>query len=407
MKTLIIDAKMGGISGDMLLSSLMDLNDKPQILNPLAKTIEELELCHSFKYELRPVDANGIPAKLILTYIEGLIPDHEGEIKKAIPKLIDKLDLSDKAWKLMLDVWNDLIEADIKFGRYHHQINERLTLDAIFQVVGSLFLLDKGGFLDGVIYATPPSLGGEHVKTADIYPAVPSPDALDILCKYQIECSGSSTDGGFTDAIGASLLAHISDEIVEVYPSMTPKRIGYGTRSQKMGEMHHLLRVVEGINNDVVRDRIIMLETNVDDLSGEVIGYAAQKLMKEGAVDVFITPAMGKKNRPINVISVITSYKYHQTHIKILMKETGSLGVRIREIPRLVAERTNQIYQLELFGKTFDVKVKISTVDGEIISAKPEYEHLRRIAEELNVPLRMVLDTAKKKLPIFDGNTKY
>ncbi len=156
-----------------------------------------------------------------------------------------------------------------------------------------------------------------------------------------------------------------------------------------------MLRVVEGRSFRAVADRIVMLETNLDDLSGEVIGYTIERLREAGAVGVFVTPAYGKKNRPVQVLHVITAPAEYERLLAILMEESGTLGVRVLDQPRLVAERNRETRLVTVGGRAFEVQVKTSIVDGRVIAVKAEYDDLRRIARELGRSLRSVDDEVR------------
>ena len=151
-----------------------------------------------------------------------------------------------------------------------------------------------------------------------------------------------------------------------------------------------VLRVAEGKNFDAIQDRIIMLETNLDDVPGETIGYTVERLREAGAVDVFVTTASGKKNRPVQILHIITNQQDYPGLLKILMDETGTLGVRILDIPRLVAHRSRQMIRVTVRGEAFEVSVKTSTVNGNVLAKKPEYDDLKKIAQHLKIPLNKV-----------------
>ena len=133
-----------------------------------------------------------------------------------------------------------------------------------------------------------------------------------------------------------------------------------------------------------------MLETNLDDTPGETIGYVVEKLREAGAVDVYVTTASGKKNRPVQILHIITNHLEYPGLMEILMEETGTLGVRILDIPRLVANRSRQAKRIAVDGQEFEINVKTSTVNGKIIAKKPEYDDLKRIARTLKIPLNKV-----------------
>ena len=131
---------------------------------------------------------------------------------------------------------------------------------------------------------------------------------------------------------------------------------------------------------------------------GETVGYTLERLREAGAVDVYVTTASGKKNRPVQILHVITNQLDYPGLMEILMEETGTLGVRILDIPRLVAHRSRQTMKVIVRGQEFAVSVKTSTVNGNIIAKKPEYEDLKQIARTLKIPLNKVREEVIRQL---------
>jgi uncharacterized protein (DUF111 family) len=201
-----------------------------------------------------------------------------------------------------------------------------------------------------------------------------------------------------TTPTGAAIFANITDRIVDTYPPMTPLRVGYGTGSRSVQGRPSVLRVAEGMNFDAIQDRIIMLETNLDDVPGEIVGYTVERLREAGAVDVFVTTASGKKNRPVQILHIITNQQDYPGLMEILMDETSTLGVRILDIPRLVAHRTRQVIRVTVRGEAFDISVKTSTVNGNVLAKKPEYDDLKKIARHLKIPLKNVREEVLAQL---------
>jgi uncharacterized protein (TIGR00299 family) protein len=275
------------------------------------------------------------------------------------------------------------------------------SLDTVFDIVGSIMLLEKNGFLDGKIYSTPPVLGGGYANMEHGILSIPAPATLEILCKHNIKYSNPpyATEFEHTTPTGIAILSNVVDEIVDNFPPMIPIKVGYGAGSKRLKEVPNILRVVEGkINKKNIEKNMVVLETNVDDVSGEIIGNLFEKLLNEGAKEVFVVNGIGKKNRPTNIISVITNYAKSGELAKMLMDETGTLGIRIKEIDRIKAERTEKTYFININGKEFKFNVKISYIDDKIINIKPEYEDAKKIAEELKIPLRKVLKMLDSEL---------
>jgi uncharacterized protein (TIGR00299 family) protein len=399
MKQLIIDPGIDGIAGDMLIASLVDLTGDPDPLYRLAEAINTLKVCERFDLEVNKTDGCGISATCLGIGIREEGRPTPAALRMDAARIAAELGLSPGAAERIDRILDDLTVAHDRLhssGFSRHQV---ASVDTLFDAIGSVLMLEEGGYFDGRIYGLPPVIGRGMVRTGGGEMAGPAPATLEILCRHHVPYSARPAETELTTPTGAALLAGLSDEIVDCYPSMTPLCTGYGAGTRMVGGRHGLLRVVEGENSAVIRDRIVMLETNLDDVSGEEVGYTIERLFEEGAVDVFVTPAIGKKNRPVQVISVITDHQHSSQLIATLMGETGTLGVRVSEIPRLVADRSRTPVPFTIAGRVFEIRVKTSTVDGRMISVKPEYDDLRRAARELQIPLRHVATEVKKQLP--------
>lgn len=383
----------------MLLASLINLTASPKILEPLAEALQELPNCVAFSYRAEEVCSGGVSAQRLHIELQEKKLCSRDELASVAFNLATRLNLSGKAMDLVSSVLEDLAAAEARVHRSSFFRHEIAWLDTLFDVLGAALILDKKGFLEGAIYTTPPALGGGCIKMDGMEMAGPAPATLEILCKHKMVYSLQPVDRELTTPTGAAILANLTSTVVDFYPAMKPLAVGYGAGTCDLEGRPNVLRTLEGDNFRVSNESIVLLETNLDDLPGEVIGYATQRLLEEGAVDVFVTSAMGKKNRPVNIISVITNHNSCDRLLRILMEETGTLGVRVLDVPRVVADRTREPHSFAVNGRTFQVEVKTSRVDGKVISIKPEYEDLKAIAEDLSIPLNQVLEAVKKELP--------
>jgi len=336
MKTLFIDPRIGGISGAALTAALSDLGD----LEDLRKNTADV--------------------------VSGL----KGEDPK---KIMEKLGFSDAAKEKAYAVFSDLESVFTKF----HEGNFSIT-QALPEVLCPITMLDAMGLLSCPIYATPPALGNCL------------PETLEICALHRVPVSDHSTSKELTTPVGAALIGNLA-VFRQSIPAMTPLKTGYAKG--------YGLLVVEGEISDLTEERIIILETNIDDVSGEIIGYSVEQLLAAGAVDVFVTQGFGKKHRPVFGISVITTLDQYQKHVEILMEETGTLGVRIREEPRIVADRFRRSYPFTISGEEFSVRVKVSKHCGRIISIKPEFEDMKNAAQKLKIPLKDVAAEVQRQIP--------
>jgi hypothetical protein len=398
MKVLVIDPKIAGISGDMLLAALVDLTGSGDLLVPLVDAINELPSCEHFSCQVQDVDAGGISAKKLILDIKEKNHRNHDDMRSSADTIAKKAGLSETAQQKTQSIISDLFAADAKLHRsgFHHR--EMASVDTLFDILGSISLLDHHGFLEGQIYGTPPVLGSGFARIATGEIACPAPAALEILCRHQVPYSSFPADTELSTPTGIAIFANLAERIVDAYPPMTPLKTGYGTGSRSIKGRPSVLRVVEGTNFDAIQDRIIMLETNLDDVPGETVGYTLERLREAGAVDVYVTTASGKKNRPVQILHVITNQLDYPGLMEILMEETGTLGVRILDIPRLVAHRSRQTMKVIVRGQEFAISVKTSTVNGNIIAKKPEYEDLKQIARTLKIPLNKVREEVIRQL---------
>ena len=182
---------------------------------------------------------------------------------------------------------------------------------------------------------------------------------------------------------------------------MAPLKVGYGAGDKEFPEIPNVLRIVMGktLEPITIEDQIAVLETNIDDVTGEIVGHAVDRLFAEGAKDVSIIPMLTKKNRPGQIVKVIADQKDAQHLSRILINETGTLGVRVYSCKRHIVTREVCSVNLVIDGSKELVKVKVSrNSEGKIIRIKPEYEDLKRLAEKTGKPLRELLELATAKV---------
>jgi len=398
MKLILLDPRTGGIAGDMLCAALADLTGSAAPLHSLAEAIAALPCCSRFEISLERIEEPCSAVYLSIT-LEEERGGSDRDITCETGEVISKIGLSASAATLAHTILADLISVKNQLHPSTSSNHTLASVDTIFDILGPLALLEDAGLFGCPIYSTPPALGGGMIHTFGSEVGGPAPASLEICARHRIPVSESPLTMELTTPTGAALLANMA-RVVTRFPAITPLRIGYGAGSQKNDSGPNTLRVIEGETNDLTEERIVILETNLDDTGGEVIGYTSEKLFAAGAVDVFITPAFGKKNRPVHVISVITTHERYHELIRILMDETGTLGVRVREEPRLVADRKNEVIEVMVAGHPCPVRVKTSQSGGRIIAIKPEYEDMKQIALRFDLPFRHVAREVYRQLPL-------
>ena len=168
---------------------------------------------------------------------------------------------------------------------------------------------------------------------------------------------------------------------------MSLEKVGYGLGATDMGDYPNVLAVWLGQVTDSVSSRTLtVLETNIDDMNPELYGYIMERLFEAGARDVWFTPIQMKKGRPAVMLSVLASPEDEERLVGALLRETPSLGVRVRQVKRLEAERE----VTEFSSSLGPVSVKVKRISGRVVGVSPEYEACRKIALAKGLPLQEV-----------------
>jgi uncharacterized protein (TIGR00299 family) protein len=247
---------------------------------------------------------------------------------------------------------------------------------------------------DNKVYSTPLAVGGGVFKFSHGIVSAPAPATLAILQSKNFPFHGGPIEKELATPTGTSLLVNLA-EPVTFYPAVVPRKVGYGAGTKEYPELPAVLRLTLGEPSEtgLARDEIAVLETNLDDVSGEILGYTMDRLLAEGAKDVSIIPVTTKKNRPAQIIKVIADQN-DVTHLsEVLIAETGTLGVRVYYCERHIISRELLMVDLSVLGSKETVRVKVSkNTEGKIIRIKPEFEDLKHLAEKTGKPLRELMD---------------
>ncbi len=382
MRIAIFDA-FSGAGGDMIISTLLGTSLEER---DLEKIVETLKLNISFT--VKDVVVGGIQAKRVV--VDG---DQTERTFEEIVTLINLSPLEEEVKKESVAIFERIARAEGKIhGRdYRNAVfHEVGSDDAIFDVVASvtgILRLKRKGYR---FFTTPVRLGSGFVEMHHGRHAVPAPATLEILKDSRLEVVFGG-EGELLTPTAAAILSHFCEGTFR--QPFTVEDVSYGAGSRETTEPN-VLRLILGKSS--MHDGIAVLETLVDDASGEIIGYAMEKIA-EKALDVSAMPAIGKKGRPAVLIRAIAKFSHAEEVARTMMNETGSIGVRIIPVyHRMIAPREKKELTLELFGEKFKVRVKKSNADGEIL--KPEFEDVRKVAEELEMPITTVYREILKKL---------
>ena len=391
---IVIDPQIAGISGDMLLCSLVDLGaDKNQIVEGIKKIEKFLPNSKINKMDFQKIQKNGIESTELILEIDENISERKGvEIKNAIINSINELQLSDKARTFAESCINSLISSESKIHGISEDsvhFHEASSIDTLVDIVGVTIACEKLKLFEEKIVCLPVSVGSGTVSFSHGTMSNPASAVLQIFKNSNLTIKGNDANEELTTPTGACILVNLTDSSVKYYPSMNISSIGYGAGQKNFESFSNVLKIVQGSHEKTGMDSVKILETNVDDVSGEILGYLIEKIMKIGAKDISIYPGITKKGRPTNLISIMCDDEKIETITDILVLETGTLGIRISDSNRLIVARTNHSFSLTFEGKSFEINYKKSTYK-EKTHFKIEFEDLKNISETLDKPIRDV-----------------
>jgi hypothetical protein len=391
---IVIDPQIAGISGDMILCSLVDLGvDKNQIVEGIKKIEKFLPDSKINKIDFQKIQKNGIESTELILEINENISERKGiELKNAIINAVNELQLSDKARSFAESCINSLILSESKIHGISEDsvhFHEASSIDTLIDIVGVTIACEELKFFEEKIVCLPVSVGSGTVSFSHGTMSNPASAVLQIFKNSNLTIKGNNANEELTTPTGACILVNLTDNSVEHYPSMNVSSIGYGAGQKNFELFSNVLKIVQGNQGKTEVDSVKILETNVDDVSGEILGYLIEKIMKAGAKDISIYPGITKKGRPTDLISIICDDEKIETITDILVLETGTLGVRISDSNRLIVSRTNHSFSLTFEGKSFEINYKKSNYK-EKTHFKIEFEDLKNISESLDKPIRDV-----------------
>jgi len=375
---------LSGISGDMTLGALVDAGVSLERLNS-AVTSCGLTGC---RLVARTVSKHGYRATQVVVEHE---PEHAHRHLSHILAMIDSGELAERQKELARAIFNRLAEAE---AHVHGTTVEKVhfhevgAVDSIADIVGSAVGFDLLGI--ETVVASPVPVGSGRIRIAHGPVNVPAPATAELL--RGVPLAESTVEAELTTPTGAAILATLADSFGPL-PSMRVEQIGYGAGQKDLSEQPNLLRLFVGETIEPgATGQVCLLETNLDDISGEMVGYCADRLWQAGALDVSTTAIQMKKGRPGVRLSVLCRPADAEVMEAIVFEETTTLGIRRSTVHRCVLPR--QTHRVETVYGPVDGKVGF-LADGTVRFA-PEYESCRRIATERNVPLRAVYEAAQE-----------
>ncbi|HZG54789.1 MAG TPA: nickel pincer cofactor biosynthesis protein LarC [Pyrinomonadaceae bacterium] len=389
MRTLYFDC-FAGASGDMILGALVAAGANPHALR------EQLALLDvaGFEISFEPVDRSGIGA----THARVLTADEtQHRHLSAILKIIAGSGLSETVKARASRIFERLGEAE---ARVHNVPVEKIhfhevgALDAIVDVVGACVGFELLGVERFV--SSPLHVGSGTVEMAHGRFPVPPPAVVELLRGAPVYAT--DIKGELVTPTGAAIISTVCAGEFGALPAMRIAATGYGAGTRQYKDFPNALRVMIGETAEAATtaatasEKLLMIETNLDDTSPQIVAYATERAFALGALDCFLTPVQMKKNRPGVVVSILCRAAQREALTKLLFDETKTLGVRSYEVERRALWREFVVVETG-FGK---INVKVARRDdGSVCNVAPEYEDCRAAAVGAGVPLRVVEAAAR------------
>ena len=404
---IVIDPQIAGISGDMILCSLVDLGaDKNNIIDGINKSAKFLSNSTIKKIDFQKIQKHGIESTQLILEVDEDVSERKGiEIKKAILDSVNELNLSIKAKTFAESCINTLISSESKIHGISEDsvhFHEASSIDTLIDIVGITIALDDLKLFEEKIVCLPVSVGGGTVSFSHGTMSNPASAILQIFKNSNLNIQGNSANEELTTPTGACILINLTNIPVQYYPSMNIDSIGYGAGQKDFENFSNVLKIIQGDDRNFKIDSVKILETNIDDVSGEILGNLIEKLMNLGAKDVSIYPGITKKGRPTSLVCVICDDVKVDIIIDTLILETGTLGIRISNSNRFIVPRSNHNFSLTFDGKSFEINYKKSSYKGKI-HFKIEFDDLKNISNALDKPIMDVESFLRKEIEKLEG----
>jgi len=404
---IVIDPQIAGISGDMILSSLVNLGaDKNKIIEGIKKSQKFLSNSTIKKIDFQKIQKRGIESTELILEIDENISERKGiEIKKAILDSVNELNLPTKGKIFAESCINTLISSESKIHGISEDsvhFHEASSIDTLVDIVGITIALDDLKLFEEKIICLPVSVGGGTVSFSHGTMSNPTSAVLQIFKNSNLNIQGTNSKEELTTPTGACILVNLTNNPIEYYPSMNVSSIGYGAGQKDFETFSNVLKIIQGDENNFEIDTVKILETNIDDVSGEILGHLIEKIMDQGAKDVSIYPGITKKGRPTNLVCVICDDVKVNTIIDTLVLETGTLGIRISNSNRFIVPRSSHNFSLTFDGRAFEVNYKKSSHNGKT-HFKIEFNDLKNISNALDKPIVDIESFLRKEIEKIEG----
>jgi len=376
----------------MILGALVDAGVNPNSLK------EQLSLLvvDGFKIDFERVNRSGLSATYARVETEH---EHKHRHLSDIHKIIFGSALSDGIKQRAFQIFTRLAEAEARVHNEpidHVHFHEVGALDAIVDVVGAVICFEQLHVEH--FMSSPLHVGSGMVQMAHGRFPVPPPAVTELL--KGVPFYSGDIQGELLTPTGAAIITTVCQEFGAL-PLMTVSQTGYGAGTREHKDFPNVLRVMVGETQQLSAgdERLWMIETNIDDVSPQIIGHVMDRAFEMGALDCFFTSVQMKKNRPGVLLSILCRPQEKETLLQLLFTETTTIGIRNYQIERRALDRKVVSVETE-YGP---IDVKVASMNGRVVNAMPEFEQCRSAARNADVPLKVVEDAVRVALAKLKG----
>ena len=374
-----------GLSGDMLLGACLDAGADLAVVRA---AIDRLDLRERVEVTSEPTQRAGIGAT------RAIVSTAESRHRRTLPDVLALLEGLDPAVRTpAAEVFRHLADAESTVHRvpaeevHFHEVG---ALDSIADVVGVVAALGSLG-LDRLM-CSPIALGGGRARTEHGPIPVPGPAVVELLRAHDAPGFGGPVDIELATPTGVALMVTLADGFGPL-PELRPELVGAGAGAAEPEGHANLTRLVVGspVATGAAAVREMVLEANVDDLDPRLWPGVLTALMEAGASDAWLTPILMKKGRPAHTLSVLARPDLVAELERVVLAHTTTIGLRRHAVDKVALPR--ETAEVEVYGE--QVRVKLARLDGEVVTATPEYDDVARVAALKGLPERVVLDAAR------------
>ena len=381
MKYIYFEAK-AGLSGDMILGALLDLGiSRARFKAQMAK------LRLPVRIEIRDTERSHFRGLKVDVHIQGQASP--ARRWKDIAALIRKADFAAGVKDRALAIFKTLFEAEAKvhgcsFEETH--LHEAGADDALIDVVGCAWLIEELGIKS--VYASPLNVGEGWVKTSHGVLPVPPPAVAEILKNVPVYSAHAREE--LVTPTGAAIAKTLVVKFLP-FPELVYDRIGYGAGGRDIPGLPNILRAFYGDKSGFAPDKQVhVIEATIDDSNPPVLAAFLETALELGAIDVYLTPIVMKKNRLATKLTLLAASEKVDALIAAVFRETSSIGVRYFPVGRRALERT--VTKIRVLGEP--VGIKVATVGGEAVNIQPEFADCLAVARKKKRPVKDILRRA-------------